>query len=131
MRFAGTKRQVYDKECVKRMRKLRSTYKPKRNGVSDGMYQLALGDLMAAGHLKLHGTIKYERRLLHDGDIAASYENKLTFISHINKDLNGEAPHVTGYLQSAFDADKHTYRLKGWLNADNTIRIEIVKSILP
>lgn len=128
MRFAGTKRNTYSKERVRQMRDNRKFAKPKVDGVPEELYIKALGDLQAAGHLMLNGFRSFgvDNEKQPSGFIKASHT--IQFDTYI-KDIDGvgQAPHLQGYLQSASNADKLMYRIKGWINEDGSIRIEIVK----
>lgn len=130
MKFAGTKRNTYTKSKVKSMRNSRLTLKPKVEGVHPDAYKASLGELAGAGHLKISGhgvTVnrqKLDTQVLKDHN-TYGYEIKFTKIaSHAGLD---ESPHFSGYVESAFDADKKPYNVKGWFNPDGTMRIEIVK----
>ena len=54
-RFSNTKRNEYTSEKVRSMRSERKNKKPMVDGVSDAKYQICLGDLIGAGHLKING----------------------------------------------------------------------------
>lgn len=130
MKFAGTKRNIYTKSRVKSMRKARLSTKPKVEGVSPDQYKSIIGELAGAGHLKISGhsvTVyreKLDSQVLKDHN-TYGYEIKFTKVaSHAGLD---ESPHVSGYIESASDADIRQYRVKGWFNLDGTMRIEIVK----
>ena len=125
MRFEGTKRHRYEKKDVKHLRLNRKQSKPKRDGVTPEVHQFLLGDLLAAGHLKLHGVNKYQT-VETETEYGKRIENTIAFVSTKYSDLDGERPHITGYLISASDADKKPYQIKGWINSDETIRIELV-----
>ena len=120
------RRKEYTKDRVKQMRVQRNLLKASDKNMQD-MYALRVGKLRAAGHFQISGfrkLIKSEHRELavSDGKI---YQTQLSFET-IQKNGNGDAPHISGYLVSASDADKGKYRLKGWFNEDGTIRIELV-----
>jgi hypothetical protein len=50
----------------------------------------------------------------------------LEFQSYQHSDRDGVRPHLTGYLTSGHPNDPH-FKLKGWINEDGSIRIELVK----
>ena len=120
------RRKEYTKDRVKQMRVQRNLLKASDRNMQD-MYALRVGKLRAAGHF----TIKGFRKLIKSehGELAISdgkiYKTELSFET-LQKNGNGDAPHISGYLVSASDADKGKYRLKGWFNEDGTIRIELV-----
>lgn len=127
MRLAGLRRGVYSKDSVKKLRKDRMSLKAKDSNVQD-MYIRKVGELRAAGHMVIKGfrkLIKSEHNEL-AFDKGKIYETQLSFQT-LQKNGVGEAPHIEGYLESASDADKGKYRLKGWFNEDGSIRIEIVQ----
>jgi len=127
MKLAGLKRNTYSKDKVKQLRKTRMSLKAKDSNVQD-MYIRKVGELRAAGHMVVKGfrkLIKSEHNEL-AFDKGKIYETQLTFQT-LQKNGVGEAPHIEGYLESASDADKGKYRLKGWFNEDGSIRIEIVQ----
>lgn len=126
MKFAG-KRNYYTREHVKGMRERFKTMKPKRDGVAPDYLQFALGDLKAAGHMKIIGFNSLETTEEKFDTQFIQKSNVLKFNSGHMGDVN-EAPHLNGYLQSASDADKHRYRIRGWFNPDGTVRIELVTS---
>ena len=39
----------------------------------------------------------------------------------------GDKPHLVGYLESAANVDTKPYKIRGWINEDGTLRLEIVK----
>jgi hypothetical protein len=125
MRFAGTKRNTYSKAKVRELRYKRKFAKPKVEGVSQELYMKALGDLQAAGHLMIDGFKQY----VVDNEKQPSGFNKascqIKFDTYTREGL-GERPHLQGYLQSASNADKHLYYIKGWFNDDGSVRIELV-----
>jgi hypothetical protein len=126
MKFAGTQRNRYSKEAVRQLRQNRKLMKPKKEGVSQQGLDNILGELQAAGHLKINGfnTFGIENTKLSDEVNKCTYT--VTFNSHTEEGL-GERPHLAGYLESASNADKKPYRIKGWFNEDGSIRIELVK----
>jgi hypothetical protein len=121
-----TRRKEYSKDKVKQLRVNRNTLKPKDPLLADA-YTKKVGKLRAAGHFTIGGF----RKLIQSEndefgiDNGKIYETQLSFRTH-QKNGHGDAPHISGYLQSASDADKSKYRLKGWFNQDGTIRIELV-----
>lgn len=129
--FAGTKRGRYTKDKVQQMRITRMLSKPKQEDITQEFWDRKLGKLQAAGHLKLSGFSKLETTLERTTDMffkdsGVLKKHKIQF-STILKDGHGDAPHLTGYLESASNADKKPYRIKGWFNEDGTIRLEIVE----
>ena len=91
-------------------------------------YIRKVGELRAAGHMVVKGF----RKLIKSEDDELAFDNgkifktQLTFET-LQKNGVGEAPHIEGYLESASDADRGKYRLKGWFNEDGSLRIEIVQ----
>jgi len=119
-------RKEYSKDKVKQLRVNRNTLKPKDPLLADA-YTKKVGKLRAAGHFTIGGFRKliqseHAELAIDNGKI---YETQLSFRT-LQKNGYGDAPHISGYLQSASDADKSKYRLKGWFNEDGTIRIELV-----
>lgn len=126
-RFAGTHRTLYTKDKVRQLRIDRLKKKPVIEGIPDSSFQKRLGDLLAAGHLKIDGF-----KIMNVNEMEAEYNKEtiqrdytIQFEQYQVKEL-GEKPHFTGYLQSANQSDPN-YRLKGWFNTDGTIRLELVK----
>jgi len=115
--FIGTKRNQYTKDKVRNMRSERKTKKAKVAGVSDKDFQYYLGDLIGAGHLKLEGF-----RMVNN----IVTRHTLEFQSYQHGDRDGVRPHLEGYLTSGHPNDPH-FKLKGWINEDGSIRIELVK----
>lgn len=122
--FMATKRNEYSSKKVREMRKHRRDMKPKKDFVSPETLQIKLGDLTAAGHMKIIGFKKLGVEV-QDMQTADIKKYNMEFNSHVEKDF-GDSPHLMGYLQSANDTDPR-YRLRGWFNEDGTLRIEIVK----
>ncbi len=133
MRFAGTKRSQYTTERVRKMRMERAFVKAKKDGVSDSQVQHYLGQLQAAGHMKVNGfrsmnveqvisTDEFSRALGMNG---VTKNIKLEYQLYNQKGMD-DKPHFSGYLRSASESDKQ-YQLKGWFNEDGTIRLELVK----
>ena len=126
-----TGRRKYDREKVTIMRTQMAARKSNREGISDEQFQHYLGKLQAAGHMKINGFTSFTQNIDTDifsvnggnGDYIDKYS--INFQSKMSKDMNGNRPHITGYLTSASDNDKE-YKLKGWFNEDGTIRIIIV-----
>jgi hypothetical protein len=120
------RRKEYSKDKVKQMRVNRNTLRARDPLVAD-LYAQKVGKLRAAGHFTIGGFRKLIKS--EHGELAVSdgkiYKTELSFET-IQKNGNGDAPHISGYLVSASDADKGKYRLKGWFNEDGTIRIELV-----
>jgi hypothetical protein len=133
-RFAGTKRQAYTTERVRKMRNERAFVKAKKDGVSNEQVQAYLGKLQAAGHMKINGFrgMNIENTMSTPDPFAQSLGVSGGITKHIKLDYqiynqNGmdDSPHFAGYLRSASESDKQ-YRLKGWFNEDGTIRLELV-----
>jgi hypothetical protein len=132
MRFAGTKRQQYTTERVRKMRMERVLIKAKKEGVSDSQVQTYLGKLQAAGHMKVNGfrSMNIEQNVLADafskslGITGVTKTIKLEYELYNAKGMD-DKPHFSGYLRSASESDKQ-YQLKGWFNEDGTIRLELV-----
>jgi hypothetical protein len=120
------RRREYSKDKVKQMRVNRNTLKPIDPLVAD-LYAKKVGKLRAAGHFTIDGFKKLTKSRQGDlgGDLGALYETEVSF-RNFQKTGTGDKPHISGYLESASDADKGKYRLKGWFNEDGTIRIELV-----
>lgn len=120
------RRKEYTKDKVKQMRVNRNSLKASDKNMQD-LYALRVGKLRAAGHFTISGFQKLIKK--EDGELGIDngkiYQTGLSFRT-IQKNGIGDAPHINGYLQSASDADKSKYRLKGWFNEDGTIRIELV-----
>ena len=120
------RRKEYSKDKVKQLRVNRNTLKPKDPLLADA-YAKKVGKLRAAGHFTIGGFRKLIKK--EDGELGVDggkiYQTQLSFRT-LQKNGHGDAPHISGYLQSASDADKSKYRLKGWFNEDGTIRIELV-----
>ena len=130
--FANSKRSVYTKDKVRTMRTNRMLSKPKKKDISQNFWDMKLGKLQAAGHLKLNGFSKLDIELnRHDGIFTDSKtifkKHRIEFTTALQDGSYGDAPHLTGYLESASAADKKPYRIKGWFNEDGTIRLELVE----
>ena len=130
--FAGTKRGKYTKDKVQQMRAARMLSKPKKQDISQNFWDMKLGKLQAAGHLKLNGFRKMEIGLSKSDDIFSNSKtifkkHQIEFTTALQDGTYGDAPHLTGYLESASNADKKPYRIKGWFNEDGTIRLELVE----
>ena len=132
MRFAGTKRQKYTTERVRKMRMERALVKAKKDGVSNDQVQHYLGKLQAAGHMKVNGfrSMNVEQVISADAFSKALDMNGITKKFKVEYELYNQKgmddkPHFAGYLRSASESDKQ-YQLKGWFNEDGTIRLELV-----
>jgi len=132
MRFAGTKRQQYTTERVRKMRMERALVKAKKDGVSNDQVQHYLGKLQAAGHMKVNGfrSMNVEQVISADAFSKALDMNGITKKFKVEYELYNQKgmddkPHFAGYLRSASESDKQ-YQLKGWFNEDGTIRLELV-----
>jgi len=129
--FANTKSRVYTKERVRRLSNSRASAVPKSGDVSKiDNYRHKLGKLLAAGHLKINGFNKMELTLSKTDDIFANSKHifkkhSVEFTTVLQDGSHGDAPHLTGYLESGNEIDSK-YRIKGWFNEDGTIRIELV-----
>ena len=130
--FANSKRSVYTKDRVRSMRTNRMLSKPKKKDIDQSFWDKKLGKLQAAGHLKLNGFSKLDIELRRDDDIFMNSKtifkkHRIEFTTALQDGTYGDAPHLTGYLESASAADKKPYRIKGWFNEDGTIRLELVE----
>ena len=130
--FANSKRSVYTKDRVRSMRTNRMLSKPKKKDIDQSFWDKKLGKLQAAGHLKLNGFSKLDIELRRDDDIFMNSKtifkkHRIEFTTALQDGTYGDAPHLTGYLESASSADKNPYRIKGWFNEDGTIRLELVE----
>jgi hypothetical protein len=110
----------------------RALVKAKKDGVSDSQVQQYLGQLQAAGHMKVNGfrsmnveqivsTDDFSRAL---GMTGVTKKIKMEYELYNQKGMD-DKPHFSGYLRSASESDKQ-YQLKGWFNEDGTIRLELV-----
>ena len=120
------RRKEYTKDKVKQLRVQRHLLKASDANMQH-LYANRVGKLRAAGHFTISGfkkLIKSENDEfgIDNGKI---YETSVSFRT-LQKNGFGDAPHISGYLESASDADRNKYRLKGWFNEDGTIRIELV-----
>ena len=127
MRFAGTKRNTYTKDVVQKMRTRRSKLKPKEDRIPNDVYQHVLGDLQAAGHLRINGHNNFQCNITECPNPKVKKRSYLVGFDSFVEDGFEDRPHLAGYLESASNADKKPYRIKGWFNEDGTIRIELVK----
>jgi hypothetical protein len=120
------RRKEYTKDKVKQLRVQRHLLKASDANVQL-LYASRVGKLRAAGHFQISGFNKLTKSRTSDlgGDLGGLYETQLSF-RNFQKNGFGDAPHISGYLESASDADRNKYRLKGWFNEDGTIRIELV-----
>jgi len=121
------RRKEYSKDKVKQLRVNRNLLKP-LDAEKQDFYAKKVGKLRAAGHFIIGGFKKLTKSrttIGFEGDTSAVYKTEILFKT-LEKIGHGDAPHISGYLQSASDADKSKYRLKGWFNEDGTIRIELV-----
>jgi hypothetical protein len=137
MRFQNTERNYYTQEKVRKMREARKTLTPAKTGVPATHYQAKLGELKGAGHMKFAGPSKVTIEALTSTtlqspvsasalNINPTFQKNYTVQFSVNVE-QGDKPHLTGYLQSAADVDRQQYRVKGWINEDGTLRLEIVK----
>jgi hypothetical protein len=130
--FANSKRSVYTKDKVRSMRTNRMLSKPKKKDIDQSFWDKKLGKLQAAGHLKLNGFSKLDIELrrddgMFDNSKTIFKKHRIEFTTALQDGTYGDAPHLTGYLESASVADRHPYRIKGWFNEDGTIRLELVE----
>ena len=129
--FNGTKRAVYTKDRVQKMRTERKAKKPTTSTIiNDTQYQAMLGELKGAGHLSLEGFQKMDTDIHHQSPIGLSTKPKVRKTVTVKYDVlmeDGDKPHFRGYLQSAANVDGNPYKVKGWLNEDGALRLEIVK----
>jgi hypothetical protein len=130
--IGGTKRGKYTKDKVQQMRTARILSKPKKKDISQNFWDMKLGKLQAAGHLKLGGFSKFETTIEKSTDMLFKdslilKKHSVQFTTVLQDGTYGDAPHLTGYLESASNADKKPYRIKGWFNEDGTIRLELVE----
>ena len=128
MKFNGTRR-VYTGDRVRKMRESRKLKTPTVSGVSTHNYLNCLGDLLAAGHLKINHRCDINVKdvvLSNQTSNIKQMHKEIKIIKQMSPDYPGESPDIVGYLQSGHPKDP-TFRLKGWINTDGTIRIELVK----
>lgn len=134
VKFSGTHRTRYTPEKIREMRSERKNKKSKLEGYSDEQYLSILGDLIAAGHLKIVGFEEIRTNITnHDqttsvgvNDLVATIDREVKFKTYHLKGRDGEAPHVTGYLVSGHPKDPY-FKINGWINDDGTIRLELAK----
>ena len=126
-KLLGTRRNTYSKADVQELRSRRLKSLPKKVEVPADTYQNVLGDLQAAGHLRIIGHSSFQRDI-NDCPNPKVKKRSYTigFDSFVEEGFE-DRPHLQGYLESASNADKKPYRIKGWFNEDGTIRIELVK----
>jgi len=124
-RFVDTNRAIYSKEKIRTKRLERLKLKPKIEGVPEEVYKNKLGELLACGHLRIIGFQKLDSSK-ESLNTELERRNMDIKISDVQKAELGDAPHISGYLQSASESDP-LYKLKGWFNEDGSIRIELVK----
>lgn len=126
MGFAGTARAVYTQSRIQKMRSERKTKKAKVDGVSDDKYIRSIGDLIGAGHLRFVGISNIN---IKSEPLPIKQIKKTIEISKMDREDKGigEQPDMVGYLASGHPNDP-TFQLKGWINEDGSIRLELVKS---
>lgn len=127
MRFRGTKRNQYSKADVQELRSRRLKSLPKKVEVPADTYQHVLGDLQAAGHLQIVGHTNFQCGITDCPNPKIKKRSYLVGFESFVEEGFEDRPHLHGYLESASNADKKPYRIKGWFNEDGTIRIELVK----
>ena len=127
-KFKNTRTIEYTKQRVRELSQKRLTATPPKNyPLDEKIYRQALGNLLAAGHLKINGfeSMKMETERFGTVSGKVGVQRTLGFRSVIQHNGAGEAPHLSGYLESGNAIDKR-YKIKGWFNEDGTIRIELV-----
>jgi len=127
-KFKNTRSMEYTKQRVRELSQKRLTATPPKNyPLDEKIYRQALGNLLAAGHLKINGFESMKMETERFGTISdrVGVQRTLAFRNVIQHNGAGEAPHLVGYLESGNSIDKR-YKLKGWFNEDGTIRIELV-----
>jgi len=126
----GTTRNRYTKDDVLRLRKDLIKKIPKKEGVDPMAYTKLLGDIKAAGHMYITG--KQSLDIQTNENTGTPFRVKtynLSFASYMDtEDKLDESPHFKGYIESASSADGRPYTVKGWLNEDGTIRLEVVSN---
>lgn len=127
--FAGTKRNTYTQVKIKQMRSERKHKKAKVDGIPDDVYIQTMGDLIGAGHLRFVGVnnINLERQDIvfpQPGGKLIRKKIELEKVCRENIGV-GERPDMVGYLKSGHPKDP-SFKLKGWINEDGTIRLELV-----
>ena len=129
LKIGGTGRREYDKNAVKQLRANRKKIKAKKEGITDEILQNCIGDLRAAGHLKITalGSFNIDNTECSVDSEPTTRKTITMKITTYTTNSYGESPHIRGYLESASDADLSRYKLRGWINDDGTIRLEIVK----
>ena len=122
------RRKGYTKDEIRQMRTERKTLKPKVDGVPDSSYIRSMGDLIGAGHLRFVGVsnvnIKTEDIVLPHPEKMIKKTVELQKLDRQNIGL-GEGPDMVGYLASGHPKDP-MFQLKGWINEDGSIRLELV-----
>ena len=126
-KLLGTRRNTYSKAYVQEMRTRRSKLKPKNEVIPSDVYHNVLGDLQAAGHLQILGHTNFQCGITDCPNPKLKKRQYLVGFESFVEDGFEDRPHLQGYLESASNADKKPYRIKGWFNEDGTIRIELVK----
>lgn len=115
-------RPTYNARMIVALKKERLTKQRKLSTLTQSEYQQCIGELKGAGHLKFANLKRLNKNT--GPVVGKSYEYEVLFSS--NKLHEGESPHLTGYLQSSSFSDKR-YRVKGWINGDGTVRLEVVQ----
>lgn len=127
-KFKNTRTIEYTKQRVRELNQKRLTATPPKNyPLDEKIYRQALGNLLAAGHLKINGFESMQLETERSGTLSGrtDIQRTLGFRSVLQHAGAGEAPHLSGYLESGNSIDNR-YKLKGWFNEDGTIRIELV-----
>ena len=122
----------YTTSGVRGLRRYRKRKESPIDGVSDESYQAALGNLRAAGHLRIVNLKSHDidnRKVVDEDTFETILNNEHTISFTTEHGRTGEDPHVRGYLQSPNSSDPR-YRIKGWINklpnGETSIRIELV-----
>ena len=126
--FGQSSRAVYTKDKVKKMRDERKKLTPANPNIPTSLYQARLGELKGAGHLRFSDKHKVEIEHLTSTSIMGTPENKKVYTVKFQVGVEqGDKPHLVGYLESAANVDTKPYKIRGWINEDGTLRLEIVK----
>jgi hypothetical protein len=117
-------RSEYTPEHIRVTRVNRKLTEPKVEGVPAISYQYALGNLMAMGH----GNITGLQELTIKPDVMDNDRMEINIRYRVRKSYDGlgDMPHIVGYLVSGHPNDPR-FRVKMWINDDNTIRIELTQ----
>lgn len=128
MGFAGTTRSTYTQSKIQKMRSERKHKKAKVDGVPNDSYIRSMGDLIGAGHLRFVNisdvSVKNEQIVLPHPQKMIKKTIQLSKADREDVGL-GEGPDMIGYLASGHPKDP-MFQLKGWINEDGSIRLELV-----